>query len=80
MAPTAPTPGSPNQEPGPLAALRGTAGDRVGGDSVDVVPGDTHKGRSLRRAHQSGGQQIYDPGHAAEVAWILSDEDLDELE
>jgi len=28
----------------------------------------------------AGGQQIYDPGHAAEVAWILSDEDLDELE
>jgi hypothetical protein len=28
----------------------------------------------------SGGQQIYDPGHAAEVAWILPDEDLDELE
>ena len=28
----------------------------------------------------SGGQQIYDPGHAAEVAWILPDEDPDELE
>jgi hypothetical protein len=28
----------------------------------------------------SGAQQIYDPGHAAEVAWILPDEDLDELE
>ncbi len=27
----------------------------------------------------SGGQQIYDPGHAAEVAWILPDEDLGEL-
>jgi hypothetical protein len=28
----------------------------------------------------SGGQQIYDPGHAAEVAWILPDEDPRELE
>jgi len=28
----------------------------------------------------SGGQQIYDPGHAAEVAWVLPDEDPDELE
>ena len=28
----------------------------------------------------SGGQQIYDPGHTAEVAWILPDEDLSELE
>lgn len=28
----------------------------------------------------SGSQQIYDPGHAAEVAWILPDEDLSELE
>src|SRR5579863_8311824 len=28
----------------------------------------------------SGGQQIYDAGHAAEVAWFLPDEDPDELE
>jgi hypothetical protein len=28
----------------------------------------------------SGGQQIYDPGHAAEVVWVLPDEDPDELE
>jgi hypothetical protein len=27
----------------------------------------------------SGTQQIYDPGHPAEVAWILPDEDPDEL-
>jgi hypothetical protein len=27
----------------------------------------------------SGAQQIYDPGHPAEVAWILPDEDPDEL-
>jgi hypothetical protein len=27
----------------------------------------------------SGAQQIYDPGHAPEVAWILPDEDPDEL-
>ena len=58
MAPTAPTPGSPNQEPGPLAALRGTAGDRVGGDSVDVVPGDTHKERSQDEAALPVGQGV----------------------
>ena len=28
----------------------------------------------------SDGQQIYDAGHAAEVAWVLPDEDPDELE
>jgi hypothetical protein len=27
----------------------------------------------------SGAQEIYDPGHAAEVAWILPDEDPDEF-
>jgi len=27
----------------------------------------------------SGAQEIYDPGHAAEVAWILPDEDPEEL-
>jgi len=27
----------------------------------------------------SGAQQIYDPGHAAEVAWILPDEDPEAL-
>jgi hypothetical protein len=27
----------------------------------------------------SGAQQIYDPGHAPEVTWILSDEDPDDL-
>jgi hypothetical protein len=27
----------------------------------------------------SGAQQIYDPGHPAEVDWILPDEDPDEL-
>ena len=26
-----------------------------------------------------GAQEIYDPGHAAEVAWILPDEDPEEL-
>jgi len=26
-----------------------------------------------------GGQQIYDAGHAVEVAWILPDEDLEDL-
>ena len=28
----------------------------------------------------SGAQETYDPGHAAEVTWILPDEDLSELE
>jgi hypothetical protein len=27
----------------------------------------------------SGAQEIYDPGHAAEVAWILPDEDPEDL-
>jgi len=41
--------------------------------------------RGLRWEHfrgddlTSGAQQVYDPGHAPEVAWILPDEDPDDL-
>ena len=41
--------------------------------------------RGLRWLHvrgdgiTSGAQQVYDPGHAPEVIWILPDEELDDL-
>lgn len=69
-----PVPGRGDREDEPSPVCR-----RCGG-LVGIFPDRGLSWQHFRGdATTSGAQQIYQPGHAPEVTWILPDEDLDDL-